>query len=166
MLVTAVFAMALVVAGASGCSSKAMPAASQGSGSPAMVGSAMNTPSTAKLTAKQADATKCSACAGEGMAPMVEGSVQNANGVQVVAVGIKNGYYSPNVFVAKAGQPVSVVFTGKATECLAHPTFKTLKKTVDIEKTASGTIDLGTLPPGTYEFGCKMGMVGGKIVVQ
>jgi plastocyanin domain-containing protein len=100
------------------------------------------------------------------MAPMVDGAVKSENGVQVIAVGIKDGYYSPNTFAAKSGGPIKVVFTGKATDCLANPTFKSLNKTVNIEKTGTGTIDLGTLKVGTYEFGCSMGMTGGKIVVQ
>jgi plastocyanin domain-containing protein len=100
------------------------------------------------------------------MAPMVMGSVEASKGAQVAMVGIKDGYYSPNVFTAKAGTPIKVVFTGRAIKCLARPAFKTLGKSVNFEKSGTGTIDLGTLAPGTYEFGCKMGMVGGKIIVQ
>jgi plastocyanin len=127
---------------------------------PAVEGSMPGQPTTAS------DVNKCASCAGKGMAPMVEGTVTSENGSQIVAVGIKDGYYSPNTFTVKAGEPVKVVFTGKATGCLANPTFKSLNKTVNIEQTGAGTIDLGVLTPGTYEFSCKMGMTGGKITVQ
>jgi hypothetical protein len=108
----------------------------------------------------------CATCAGEGMAPMVQGSATTKGGVQVVNVGIKDGYYSPNMFMVKSGAPVRVVFTGKAAGCLAKPMFKTLNKSADFEKTGTATIDLGNLQAGTYEFTCGMGMVGGKVVVK
>ena len=108
---------------------------------------------------------ECAVCAGKGMAPMVKGEATNENGVQVVRIGVKNGYYSPNMFMVKAGQPVKVVFTGKATDCLAKPMFPSLNKKTDFSA-GSAILDLGTLAPGTYEFACGMKMTGGKIVAQ
>ena len=161
---TSLIAMALAATFAvAACSTASMPAMHASSAPAKMAVPASSGPATLK---KALNAGECAACGGKGMAPMVEGSVKTSNGAQVADVGIKNGYYSPNVFTAKAGVPTKVVFTGKATDCLASPTFKSLNKTVNIEKTGSGTIDLGALAPGTYEFGCSMGMVGGKIVVQ
>ena len=112
------------------------------------------------------DAQECADCAGEGMAPMVDGTVETKDGVQVIAVGVKDGYYSPNQFTAKTGTPINVVFTGNTKGCLGKPTFKSLGKKANFNDSGTATIELGSLPPGTYEFACGMNMVGGKIVVE
>ena len=108
----------------------------------------------------------CANCAGKGMAPMVKGTAVDENGVQVIKIGVVNGYYSPNDFMVKAGAPVKVVFTGKAKGCLAKPQFKALGKKADFTTSGTATIDLGTVNAGTYDFACGMGMTGGKIVAQ
>jgi plastocyanin len=113
-----------------------------------------------------ASAQGCADCAGKGMAPMVKGTAVDENGVQVIKIGVVNGYYSPNEFMVKAGTPVKVVFTGKAKGCLAKPQFKTLGKKADFTTSGTATIDLGTVSAGTYDFACGMGMTGGKIVAQ
>jgi plastocyanin domain-containing protein len=97
---------------------------------------------------------------------MVEGATTMANGTQVIAIGVKDGYYNPNQFKAAAGSPIRVTFSGKTKGCLGMPEFKSLGKKGDFNTSGSATIELGTLPPGTYEFTCGMGMTGGKIVVQ
>ena len=112
------------------------------------------------------DAQACADCAGKGMAPMVDGTVETKDGVQVIAVGVKDGYYSPNQFRAKAGTPINVVFTGNTTGCLGKPKFATLDKSADFNDSGTATIELGALAPGTYEFACGMDMVGGKIIVE
>jgi plastocyanin len=112
------------------------------------------------------DAQTCADCAGKGMAPMVDGAVKMMDGVQVVAIGVKDGYYDPNQFTAQTGTPITVVFTGKARGCLGNPQFKSLGKKADFTKTGSATIELGSLPAGTYGFACGMGMTGGKLVVE
>jgi len=108
----------------------------------------------------------CALCANKGNVPSVKGTVKVANGVQVVEIGIKDKAYSPNTFMAKSGMPIKVVVTGKASDCLANPTFPKLNKSVDIEKTGSGTIELGSLTAGTYELTCGMGSHGGQITVE
>jgi plastocyanin domain-containing protein len=108
---------------------------------------------------------ECATCAGKGMAPMVKGTAVVENGVQVVRIGIKDGYYSPNMFMVKAGMPVKAIFSGEATECLAAPTFPSLNKKGDLGS-GTATVELGTLKAGTYEFACGMKMTDGKIVVQ
>jgi len=110
----------------------------------------------------------CSACStGEEPAPAV-GTVQTADGVQVVTVGIVDGYYTPNQFAVKPGMPVRVVFKveGKpAKACVSKPTFKSLNKTVTVNE-GEESLDLGMLEPGTYEFSCAMGANKGTITVQ
>jgi plastocyanin len=116
------------------------------------------------LTGNDTSLQTCSACAG-GTAPQVYGKTQTVNGVQVVDIGVKNGFYSPNEFTVAAGTPVKVVFSGKAEGCLAKPTFKGIGTKADFTS-GEATVDLGELKAGTYEFTCGMGMAGGKIVVQ
>jgi len=130
----------------------------------AMTGSATTKMASNSATAA-GDAQTCSSCAGKGMAPMVKGSAVDENGVQVIKIGVKDGYYTPNELMVKAGQPVRVVFSGKATGCLAKPTFSSLSKKADFRGGAA-TIDLGVLPAGSYPFTCGMKMTGGNIVVQ
>jgi hypothetical protein len=117
--------------------------------------------------AKVTDASyqECADCAGKGKAPMVDGKAVVVNGVQMVHVGVKNGYYTPNMVMVKADMPVMVMFSGKAKDCLAKPLFKTLGKKGDFSSGA-GNIELGALKAGTYDFSCGMGVTGGKIVAQ
>jgi plastocyanin len=128
--------------------------------------SGMKTGSMAASSSADPNAQQCADCAGKGMAPMVEGTTTMANGTQVIAIGVKDGYYNPNQFKAAAGSPITVTFSGKTKGCLGKPQFKSLGKNVDFNTSGSATIELGTLQPGTYEFACGMGMTGGKIVVQ
>lgn len=107
----------------------------------------------------------CSNCAGKGMAPTVAGEAATEAGVQVLKIGVKDGYYSPNEFTVKAGMSVKVVFSGKAKGCLANPKFPGLGKKADFTS-GTATLDLGTLKIGVYQFACGMDMVGGKVIVQ
>ncbi len=118
------------------------------------------------MKAQPVAAQTCANCGGKGMAPMTMGEATQDAGVQVIKVGVRDGYYSPNQFAAKAGTPIKVTFSGKAEGCLGMPKFPSLNKKADFTKTGEATIDLGTLKPGTYEFTCGMDMTGGKIVVQ
>jgi plastocyanin len=169
MTVGVVFAAALMIA-TTGCTqsgpkpgmmNKVVPIEKASTGA-----SGMKTDSMASSSSADPNAQQCADCAGKGMAPMVEGTTTMANGTQVIAIGVKDGYYNPNRFKAAAGSPITVTFSGKTKGCLGKPQFKTLGKNADFNTSGSATIELGTLPPGTYEFTCGMGMTGGKIVVQ
>jgi plastocyanin domain-containing protein len=115
-----------------------------------------------------ANSQGCAACTtGEEPAPAV-GTVETVDGAQVVTVGIVEGYYTPNQFTVKSGEPVKVVFKveGKpAKACVSKPTFKSLDKTVTV-KEGEEVIELGALAPGTYEFSCAMGANKGTITVE
>jgi plastocyanin domain-containing protein len=117
--------------------------------------------------AKNATATgmKCLECSKGGKAAPVAGSATVENGVQVIKISLKDGQYVPNQFTVQSSMPVKVSFEGTATDCLGHPTFRSLNKTADLT-TAPATLDLGTLKPGTYKFSCAMGMNSGTISVQ
>jgi plastocyanin domain-containing protein len=148
----------------SGCASTS-PMKSLPSSTPPKTMDAMNGEA-GSVGVTDASVQTCSNCAGKGMAPMVEGTAVDANGVQTVKIGVKDGYYTPNQFAVKAGVPVVVVYSGKAKGCLAKPQFKELGKAGDFTSSGTATVDLGTLKAGTYEFKCGMGMTGGKIVAQ
>lgn len=170
-IVVAIIACVVIAAAVSGCSSsttqgtatpKATPAAS-GMGSSA---SSSASASTSGSVSTASDVQTCAECGGKGMAPKVVGRAVEKSGVQVVNVELIDGYYSPNSFTVKADTPVRVVFTGKATGCLAKPMFSSLGKKADLTATGSATIDLGTLKPGVYKFTCAMGMNVGTITAR
>lgn len=109
---------------------------------------------------------RCYECSGKGTPPSIKGAAMVSNGMQMVDIKVVNGYYSPNIITAKAGVPLKVMFMGKTVDCAGKPKFGSLNKQVNFIKTGSGTIDLGTLAPGTYKFTCGMGSGGGTITVQ
>jgi plastocyanin len=161
------FAAILALLAVSGCSSaqssgvSSVTSAGMKKGSAEPVAVASQAASASAATSLPA----CAECAGAGKAAPVKGEATVENGVQVVKVGFKSGYYSPNTFTVKAGSPVTVQFAGPADDCLGHPVFQSLGKKADLTK-GPATLDLGTLPPGTYKFACSMGMNVGSITVQ
>ena len=168
LTVIAILAIAIATAGCSssgssyGSATPAAPKTASGAGtsSMGMKSGGSGTVSTAS------DVQKCIECDGKKMPAKVVGKAVVKDGVQVLDVGIVGGAYSPNVFTVKAGMPITVVFSGKATGCVAKPMFKSLGKKADLTTSGTATIDLGTLKPGVYKFTCAMGMNAGTITVQ
>lgn len=171
--------VAVVICLVAGCASSAKTSAADpagtmsGSTSSGMSGSSGSgatkgmVTAAAKKSVVASDGTQsCGECAGNGMAPMVEGKATDHDGTQFVVVGIKDGYYTPNVIAVKAGVPTKVFFEGKATGCLSKPQFKALGLKADFGPSDTAQIDLGKLKAGTYQWMCGMGMTGGKIVAQ
>lgn len=100
-------------------------------------------------------------------APAVEkGTATEKDGVQVVSITLKDGYYSPNEVTLKAGTPAKLIFTGDAKDCAGKPKIAEVNKQADFTETGEATMDLGTLSPGTYKLTCGMGSDGGSLVVQ
>ena len=100
-------------------------------------------------------------------APVVEqGTATADNGVQVVNVTLKDGYYSPNEITITAGMPAKLVFTGEAKDCSGKPKIADLSQQVDFTKTGEATMDLGSVKAGTYKITCGMGSAGGDLIVQ
>jgi hypothetical protein len=99
-------------------------------------------------------------------APAFAGETTIADGVQVLNVGLVDGYYRPNRFTVRAGVPVKVVFTGWAEDCLGHPEFPELGLKGDLSATGQAVFPLGKLKPGTYTFTCAMGVNEGRISVE
>jgi hypothetical protein len=101
-----------------------------------------------------------------GPAPAYRGETVLVDGVQVLNVGLLEGYYRPNRFTVQAGVPVEVVFTGWAQDCLGHPEFPELGVKADLSSTGQAVFPLGPLEPGAYTFTCEMGVNEGRITVE
>ena len=93
-------------------------------------------------------------------APAVPGETTVVDGVQVLSVGLVDGYYRPNRFTVQAGVPVNVVFTGWAQDCLGQPEFPELGLKGDMS-TGQAVFPLGELKPGDLHLhvrhGCERG---------
>lgn len=99
-------------------------------------------------------------------APPYPGETTMVEGVQLLNVGLVDGYYRPNRFTVQAGVPVKVVFTGFAQDCLGQPEFPELGLKGDLSATGQAVFPLGELEPGTYEFTCSMGVNEGEITAE
>jgi len=168
LLSAVTLSLAVAVLTIAGCSAKATPASTMApttSGSTPMMAEQASAKSSNMSASKDATGQVCAECSGDGKPPQVKGQATVENGVQLVAIALKNGYYTPNRFTVSASMPVKVILSGVAKGCFAHPTFKSLGKKADVT-TGSGSLDLGTLKPGVYEFSCAMGVNIGSITVQ
>jgi hypothetical protein len=117
-------------------------------------------------TSASAKAQICASCWGDGAPdPQTTGAPVVEDGVQVLKVGLVNGYYQPNHFTVQAGAPVTVIFSGNAEGCLAEPEFPELGLKGDMSG-GSATVALGPLDAGTYTFTCSMGVNEGTITVE
>ena len=122
--------------------------------------------SPAALSSPGAKAQACASCWGDGSPePRVAGVTALESGVQVLKIGIVDGYYEPNQWTVRAGVPVTAVFTGRAEGCLAEPEFPELRIKTSLAG-GSATVPLGRLKPGTYHFTCSMGVNKGTITVE
>jgi len=100
-------------------------------------------------------------------APAVEkGAATVQDGVQVVNITLKDGYYSPNEITIKAGTPAKLVFTGDAKDCSGKPKIGELSKQADFTQTGEATMDLGAVEAGTYKLTCGMDSPGGSLIVE
>ena len=98
-------------------------------------------------------------------APPFSGETVMLDGVQVLNVGLVEGYYRPNRFTVQAGVPVKVVFTGWAQDCLGQPEFPELGLKGDLSN-GQAVFPLGELEPGAYTFTCSMGVNEGVITAE
>jgi plastocyanin len=125
-----------------------------------------SSPSAVAQSSPSAEAQICASCWGDGSPdPQVTGAALVENGVQVLKVGLVEGYYQPNNFTVQAGVPVTVVFTGNAEGCLAEPEFPELGFKADMAG-GTATVTLGALKPGEYSFTCSMGVNEGTITAE
>jgi hypothetical protein len=158
----AIVVSGLLVAAVSGCSGA--------SGQKTMASSVPANQSKSMMMAPTANTDpsvpSCYQCSGKGKPPVTKGVGTVDGGTQTVNIKIESGYYAPNIITVKAAVPTKVVFTGKTKDCVGKPKFGSLNKQIDIRKTGAGTIDLGSLSPGTYKFTCGMGANEGSIIAE
>jgi hypothetical protein len=127
---------------------------------------AQSSPSPVAQSSPSTEPQICASCWGDGAPdPQTTGAAVVEDGVQVLNVGLADGYYAPNNFTVQAGMPVTVVFTGNAEGCLAEPEFPDLGLKGDMSG-GSATFDLGQLSPGKFTFTCSMGVNEGTITVE
>ena len=137
----------------------ASPEASSGAASPSGA-------SPSAQPASDAEKQLCASCWGDGGPdPTVTGTAEVVDGVQIVRVGVEDGYYVPNEFTVRADLPVTVVFGGAAEGCLAEPEFPDLGVKGDFSD-GTATLELGVLAPGSYPFTCSMGVNEGHVTVE
>ena len=138
-----------------------------GDGDMRSVGSATASGSPVAVASPTGPPQTCSSCwVDKGApAPAVPGETAMVDGVQVLNVGLVDGYYRPNRFTVQAGVPVKVVFTGWAQDCLGQPEFPELGLKGDMSS-GQAVFPLGELEPGTYTFTCSMGVNEGRITAE
>lgn len=105
-----------------------------------------------------------SCCGGGGQQTDVAGATTVSGGVQKVTIDLTGGSYSPNDITAKAGVPLELDFKGPASGCNGYVVSQQLGFQQDVSN--GGTIKIGALSPGTYQFTCSMGMYTAQIVVK
>jgi len=103
-------------------------------------------------------------CGGGGSQTPVPGSTTVSGGTQKVTIDLTGGSYSPNQITAKAGVPLELDFKGPASGCNGYVQSQQLGFQQDVSN--GGTIKVGALQPGTYQFTCSMGMYTANIVVK
>lgn len=94
----------------------------------------------------------------------LEGTAEQADGVQSISVDLSQGYYQPNVIKLAAGVPAQITF-GQGSGCTAQVMSKDLGFFEDLTA-GPVTVKLPALDAGEYSFACGMEMVFGKIVVE
>jgi hypothetical protein len=138
-----------------------------GDGDLRLVGSAPASGSPVAVASPTGPPQTCSSCWVDkgGPAPPFAGETAIVDGVQVLSVGLVDGYYRPNRFTVQAGVPVKVVFSGSARDCLGRPEFPELGLKGDMSS-GQAVFPLGELEPGTYTFTCSMGVNEGRIKAE
>jgi plastocyanin domain-containing protein len=87
-------------------------------------------------------------------------------GVQVFDITVK-GVYSPNVIMAKIGEPIKINFTRQEdSECSRYVVFSDFNIRKELPKNKTITIELNPKKSGEYSFACDMGMYQGKLIVE
>ena len=89
-----------------------------------------------------------------------------ASGFQEAMVLVKGGY-TPDVIVVEHGRPVRLTFQREETaSCSEMVIFEDFGKSAHLPTGEAVAIEFVPDKPGTYDFGCQMGMFRGKLVVR
>lgn len=159
VLVGSLLVLTVMVAVLTGCASQSTAE------KPAMGAKPMEASSQGAMSGDMAGEMTCAMC-NKGAPVPEKGTATVENGVQVVKIMLKDGYYSPNEITIKAGMPTKLVFTGEAKDCSGKPKIAELGKQVDFTQTGEATMDLGAVKAGTYKITCGMDSAGGNLVVE
>lgn len=97
----------------------------------------------------------------------IDGSnVVVVDGKQIVTIKAKGGY-RPESTMVKSGMPVVLrIQTSGTFDCSSALAIPSLGITKDLPPTGTTDIELGSLPPGTLQATCGMGMYRFQIVAQ
>lgn len=88
------------------------------------------------------------------------------SGYQEAMVLVKGGY-TPDVIVVEHGRPVRLTFQREETaSCSEMVIFQDFGKSAHLPTGEAVQIEFVPEKPGTYDFGCQMGMFRGKLVVR
>ncbi len=89
-----------------------------------------------------------------------------SSGYQEAMVLVKGGY-TPDVIVVEHGRPVRLTFQREETaSCSEMVIFQDFGKSAHLPAGEAVPIEFVPEKPGTYDFGCQMGMFRGKLVVR
>lgn len=100
------------------------------------------------------------------LAPKAQTKAVATGGVQEVAVTVKGGY-TPDVIVAKAGQPLRLHFTRQeSASCSEKVLFPDFDQNALLPEGQEVTLEFTPEKPGEYGFQCQMGMFRGKLIVE
>ena len=97
-------------------------------------------------------------------AGVVAGST--AEGVQETLIVVKGGY-SPDTIRVRAGHPVRLVFNRQeADPCSERVVLDGFGLSAELPQGSNVPVEFTPGEPGSYEFGCQMGMLRGTVVVS
>lgn len=95
---------------------------------------------------------------GDSSEPVVENNVSIVDGVQIVELEAKGGYW-PRRSTAKAGVPTTLRFNTKGTfDCSSYIRIPSLNIARSLPQTGQTDIDLGIQKEGIFRGSCGMGM--------
>ncbi len=151
-----VMALAMMVAAVTGCAPESTTSEPANNTQPVKAAS-QDQAAMPKMT--------CPMC-NEGPPAVETGTATQEDGVQVVRITQKDGYYSPNEIALKAGMPAKLIFTGDSKDCSGKPMIEALNMKADFTQAGEATMDLATVSAGTYKLTCGMGSAGGSVIVE
>ncbi|MFC9689091.1 sulfite exporter TauE/SafE family protein [Kribbella sp. NPDC056951] len=94
-------------------------------------------------------------------------TVRTVDGRQIVTIQARSDGYTPEMVVAKADTPTTlVVATNRTGGCVRSFVIPALDKQLILEATGETSVDLGTPKSGTLKYSCGMGMYSGRVVFK
>jgi plastocyanin domain-containing protein len=100
-------------------------------------------------------------------APKMQARVTTtSSGAQEVAITVKGGY-TPDIIVAKSGQPLRIHFTRQeSSSCSEMVLFPEFNQSAMLPEGVEVLVEFTPDKPGEYNFQCQMGMLRGKLIIE